>query len=151
MTTEISKKYESYGGLSISNQSAYMKIWVAKNKEKRSAALKRYAEKNRDKMRAKGMRRYASQTKQTPPWINKAHEAEIEGYYLFCRIFNQYKSDKKDKFQVDHIVPIRGKEVSGLHVPWNLEVITSRENVSKGNFLKPGVYPQQGQCAFTED
>jgi len=45
MTTEISKKYESYGGLSISNQSAYMKIWVAKNKEKRSDALKRYAEK----------------------------------------------------------------------------------------------------------
>lgn len=148
--SSTAKKYESHDGLSISDPNAYMKLWVAKNKEKRAAALKRYAEKNREKMRAKGMRYYASQTKQTPPWMNKAYDAEIEGLYLFCQIFNRYRQNKEDKFQVDHIAPIRGKEVSGLHVPWNLEVITSKQNVKKSNFFKPSVYPQQGQCAFTE-
>jgi 5-methylcytosine-specific restriction endonuclease McrA len=139
-----------FDGLSLTDPNAYMRLWVQQNKEKRAAALKRYAEKNRDKMRAKGMRRYASQTNQTPPWVVGAIDVEIEGIYLFCRVFNSYKTNKEDRFQVDHIVPIRGKQVSGLHVPWNLQVLTGRDNVQKGNTFKPSAYPRQGHCAFTE-
>ena len=66
--------------------------------------------------------------KQVPSWLSQAHMVEIEGLYRFCNIFKG--------FEVDHIIPLNGKQVSGLHVPENLQVLTVRANRQKGAQFK---------------
>lgn len=57
--------------------------------------------------------------------LEPAYQAEVDGIYLFCSIFKG--------FEVDHVVPLNGELVSGLHVPYNLQILPVRENRSKGN------------------
>lgn len=61
----------------------------------------------------------------TPPWMNNPE--------LWRRVKNIYKSARPGLDEVDHIVPLRGRYVSGLHVPWNLEVVPKEINQAKTN------------------
>ncbi len=67
--------------------------------------------------------------KATPSWVDKN---ALHGVYVECA-----RITKKTgvKHEVDHIVPLRGQNVSGLHVPWNLRVIPAEDNRKKRNYL----------------
>ena len=75
------------------------------------------------------MLRHTKKLQRTPSWLNGGHLLEIESIYKYCGALRSIGLD----YHVDHAVPLRGKTVSGLHVPWNMQVITATENISKGN------------------
>lgn len=125
-TSNPTKRYTKRHAAS---EAEYAQIWRAENKDLVKSYRDKWSKQNTAKIREKNMRRYISQRQQTPTWLNAGHKAEMEGFYMFCQIFNG--------FQVDHIIPVRGKTVSGLHVPWNMQVLTCKQNRAKGNKLQP--------------
>jgi 5-methylcytosine-specific restriction endonuclease McrA len=74
--------------------------------------------------------RQRKQSACVPAKLSKADKADIKKIYDLCR---QITLLTGVKHEVDHIVPICGESVSGLHVPWNLRVITREENSKKSN------------------
>ena len=69
----------------------------------------------------------ASKLQRTPPWVDYQ---KIEPFYVDAQYLTK---ETGIKYDVDHIIPLRGKYVSGLHIEINLQVITHIANVIKGN------------------
>ena len=63
-----------------------------------------------------------------PRW---ADMEKIKQIYAECRLLNEHCDEIK--YHVDHIIPIQGKNVCGLHVEYNLQVITAKNNLRKSN------------------
>lgn len=80
---------------------------------------------------AYGAARYA---RCTSP-MSAEHKNEIDAIYMAAA---EATSLTGTPHNVDHIVPVKGKLVSGLHVPWNLRVITAMENRKKSNKFNDG-------------
>lgn len=73
------------------------------------------------------MQRLAAKLQRTPKWADKDKIAE---FYEEAKRVTRETGIRHD---VDHVVPLRGKHVSGLHVHTNLQVIPHIENVRKRN------------------
>jgi len=68
----------------------------------------------------------------TPPWITKEQKVAMRELYLSAAELTKLTGER---YVVDHIIPLISPEVCGLHVPWNLRVITQEENLKKSNKL----------------
>ena len=68
----------------------------------------------------------------TPKWLTTEQKLEIRFHYRMAIALSRAT---KIPHAVDHIIPLQGEGVCGLHVPWNMEVITQEENLKKYNKL----------------
>lgn len=68
----------------------------------------------------------------TPRWLTAQQKVEIRQLYQIAITMSKTTGER---YVVDHIVPLISDEVCGLHVPWNLRVITQEENLKKSNKL----------------
>ena len=133
-----------------------VKAWRAANPDKRKAQDVRYrasnphtAKERGDRWRAANPERVAEigrasrlknkgrvtaakaayRVRRRKATLDKAYSFEIECVYRYCAALRKIGLD----YEVDHEIPLRGETVSGLHVPWNLQVIHRTANRLKSN------------------
>ena len=109
---------------------AYDKAWQQANKDKKSKNYKNYQVNNRAKVNSYNSYRRALELQATPKWLTASHKLHIECKYSLAAMLSKHTAEQH---HVDHIVPLNGKTVCGLHVPWNLQVLTAKANLSKSN------------------
>lgn len=121
-------------------ESAAQKAWRQNNPDKFKACVARYRSENAEATRAFAKCRQGKWAKSnpgilaegrarsraavrvaTPPWADRA---EIRKVYARAAALGM---------TVDHIHPLRGANVCGLHVPWNLQLLSHSANASKSN------------------
>lgn len=101
--------------------------WRELNAEREKERLARWARENRPRMRQKNAERRARKLRATPAW---ADHGAIHGYYEEAV---RLTAETGIPHEVDHIVPLKGANVCGLHVQCNLRVVTRTVNRSKNN------------------
>lgn len=105
-----------------------------RNAASRKLKEQRWYKNNPDKICAQAAKRRAAKLQRTPSWLTKEHFEEIDAFYKQAEILRKLTGED---WHVDHKVPLRGKKVSGLHVPWNLQLLPANENLRKTNKHEP--------------
>ena len=89
-----------------------------------------YVKSNREVNNNSKAKRRAAKLKRTPSWSSTEDEQKIKDLYIKAK---ELEKKYNVKYHVDHIIPLQGKLVSGLHIFSNLQVITAIDNMSKSN------------------
>ena len=86
----------------------------------------RWEKKNPERTRWYVAARRARKRRASPPWLIDEDHNQMRSIYIQA---------VERGLTVDHIIPLRGVTVCGLHVPWNLQLLTKTENCRKNNRL----------------
>jgi hypothetical protein len=126
----IKKVQQVYNAVQYPLRKTYFQQRYLAQKQKMDAANKAYRKANLDKHAAKETKRRAAKLSRTPAWLTADDRWMIEQVYelaaLRTKMFGFY-------WEVDHVLPLQGKIVSGLHVLTNLQVIPATLNRQKNN------------------
>ena len=114
------------------NKEAVIARAAARPSEEKRRLQKQYKDQNIDATRADTSVRRRRHREATPAWLTPDERLAMRQLYIQARKLTEIT---KTRYVVDHIVPLRSHEVCGLHVPWNLRVITQEENLKKSNKL----------------
>jgi len=104
----------------------------ARPKEEVNQYKKKYKQENSELYKALVSVRKRRHRNATPAWITAEQKLAMREMYLQAQKLTKITGER---YVVDHIIPLISPDVCGLHVPWNLRVITQEENLKKSNKL----------------
>lgn len=122
-TEQIKARHKRYRQKRAKHIKIYMKKYRQNNTDQIKAYNKNYLQNNKDKFNAHTRKYQAALIQRYPKWLTPEQEQQIIDFYIDC----------PPGMVVDHIYPLQGRYVSGLHHPDNLQYLTRLENISKHN------------------
>lgn len=108
----------------------YFKNYRQENRDQFLTSLKKYRESNKDVRTSLQAQRRSAKLQRTPKWLTKEQHKEIQEFYIMAK---ELEAVFPWKQCVDHIIPLQGRTVSGFHVPSNLQILSAKANMEKGN------------------
>jgi hypothetical protein len=124
------KRHKEYRARNPDKVKQSKQAWRESNRDLQNALCKQWRDAHPEKCAAYVRNRQAAKLQRTPPWLTINDLQRIEDFYLEAIRRTQ---ETGTRWHVDHIIPLRGKKVSGLHVPENLQVIPAKDNQRKTN------------------
>lgn len=119
---------DGFGTVCLECRKEYDRIRYETKGESIRVRVKRYRKANLPKVNAADAAKIKKRKRATPKWLNWFHRAQIEEFYELAAA----KSVQTGvEHHVDHVVPIKGKKVCGLNVPWNLQLLSAKDNMRK--------------------
>ena len=119
-----------YRAANPSKASADSVKWREANPGRTAASNAKWDRENPGARRALKAKRNAAKLQRTPAWLTDEDREVIQFFYTEAAALSVHTGIE---FQVDHEIPLQGKNVSGLHVPGNLRMIAAKANQQKGN------------------
>jgi hypothetical protein len=122
---QLSKKWErnnkekKYKNEQKWNQSYIGKLW-----------LRNWRKSNNNKLNFRNRNRQARKNMRLPIWLTEEDKLAMKLMYEFA---HELSKETGIKYDVDHIIPLHGKNISGLHCPQNLQILKYIDNIKKGN------------------
>ena len=127
------KQDKFYAQQNSEKRTVARKKWVAANPMQNQLSKKVWKLKNIGKVKAEWANRRKSIKLQTPAWLTEDDFWMIEQAYELAALRTKLFGFA---WHVDHVLPLRGKRISGLHMPYNLQVIPAIDNLRKGNRME---------------
>lgn len=129
---KLLEQKRQYRKQNLEKSREYDRNRYAENRDKKLNLMRKWRQKNPDKMASNNAKHKAQKKKALAPWANLN---DIKKIYAAA---NRLTKETGINHEVDHIFPLNSDYMCGLHVETNLQILTEKENIKKGNRTWPG-------------
>lgn len=129
---KIKEKNKIYRDNTIERRLAYNAKWYQEHKDYANEYAKTYKKTNKGIINNINANRRSATITRIPIWVSDVGKQYIKALYMLANLQSKLTGEK---WHVDHVLPLKGKTICGLHVPLNLRIIKAIDNLKKGNRL----------------